>query len=257
MKYHLGKDNMDVKQKILIVDDEPINLDFFDVMLSKLGFVVEKAEDGEEALEKLKESNPDLIILDNIMPKISGWEVTRIIKTSDEYKEYKEIPIIMFSAMDDVQDKIEGFGLGVEDYITKPFNFSEVLARIKAVLRNREIAKQLLRKERRLAAFDSLNKSLIYFTKHLKEPVNTVLKAAKDVDLDNKKGLEDFVQKVIKESEVTLATLDGLEDEVKELEQAEELDAKGDQILKDLEEKFQKHFLLWKERQANLNEVSG
>src|SRR5512138_1127168 len=98
---------MDEKRKILIVDDEQINLDFFDVMLTKLGFKIERAEDGEEALEMVASTKPDLIILDNIMPKLSGWEVTRILKTDEEYEEFRDTPIIMFSAMDDVKDKIE------------------------------------------------------------------------------------------------------------------------------------------------------
>ena len=75
---------MDKKTKILIVDDEPINLDFFDVMLSKLGFTVVKAEDGEEALEKIKDEEPDLIILDNIMHKMNGWNITSLLKKSEE-----------------------------------------------------------------------------------------------------------------------------------------------------------------------------
>ena len=126
---------MEPKTRILIVDDEPINLDFFEVMLTKLGFEVEKAEDGEEALDKVKSFRPDLLILDNIMPKLSGWTVTRLLKSHEDYQDFSDIPIIMFSAMDKVEDKIEGFELGVDDYITKPFNFSEVLARIRAVLR--------------------------------------------------------------------------------------------------------------------------
>jgi DNA-binding response OmpR family regulator len=129
-----------LKGKILIVDDEAINLDFFDVMLSRLGFEVSMAEDGEQALEMIQEDKPDLIILDNIMPKMTGWELTKILKQSETFVEYSDIPIIMFSAMDAVKDKIEGFELGIEDYITKPFNFSEVLARIRAVLRNKELS---------------------------------------------------------------------------------------------------------------------
>ncbi|MDR2784990.1 MAG: response regulator [Treponema sp.] len=135
------------RKKILIVDDEQLNLDFFDVMLSKLGFIVEKAGDGLEALEKVKQFHPDLIILDNIMPKMSGWEVTKTLKKDAKYR---EIPIIMFSALGDVKDKVEGFELGVDDYITKPFNFSEVLARIRAVLRNRELFGQIVYRESRL-----------------------------------------------------------------------------------------------------------
>ena len=130
---------MDAKKRILIVDDEQINLEFFDVMLSKLGFEVRKAEDGLEALEVIRKHRPDLIILDNVMPRLSGWEVTRMLKTESEYAEYADIPIIMFSAMDDVKDKIEGLELGADDYITKPFNFAEVLARIRAVLRTHEL----------------------------------------------------------------------------------------------------------------------
>jgi CheY-like chemotaxis protein len=135
------------RKKILIVDDEQLNLDFFEVMLSKLGFIVEKAADGLEALEKVKQFHPDLIILDNIMPKMSGWEVTKTLKKDAKYR---EIPIIMFSALGDVKDKVEGFELGVDDYITKPFNFSEVLARIRAVLRNRELFGQIVYRESRL-----------------------------------------------------------------------------------------------------------
>jgi DNA-binding response OmpR family regulator len=128
---------MKLTGRILIVDDEPINLEFFDVMLSRLGFEIEKASDGEEALLKIQETNPDLIILDNIMPRLSGWEVAKKLKQDKEYRKHRQTPIIMFSAMDEVKDKIEGFELGVDDYITKPFNFSEVLARIRAVQRNR------------------------------------------------------------------------------------------------------------------------
>ena len=137
---------MEEKTKILIVDDESINLDFFNVMFTKLGFSVAMAEDGEEALEKVKSFKPDLIILDNIMPKLSGWKVTKILKNHQDYEEFRDVPVMMFSAMDDVKDKIEGFELGIEDYITKPFNFSEVLARVRAVLRNRELYKEVLKK---------------------------------------------------------------------------------------------------------------
>jgi len=248
--------HMDRKGKILIVDDEQINLDFFDVMLSKLGFEVEKAEDGEEALEKVKEMKPDLIILDNIMPKLSGWEVTKTLKQSEEYADAAGIPIIMFSAMDDVKDKIEGFELGIEDYITKPFNFSEVLARIKAVLRSRDLSQQVIERERRIALIESLNKSLVYFTRHLRQPVLDLLNAAKELDTSDAKKVEEFGELVKRESEATLATLDGLEEEIKDLQ------VKGDEIksrelsLEMLEEKYQKHFDSYQKRQ-DLNEVKG
>jgi DNA-binding response OmpR family regulator len=122
----------DSRKKILIADDEAINLEFFDVMLSKLGFEVRQARDGAEALEILSKWKPDLILLDNVLPRLSGWELTRIIRSSESHRDISDVPIIMFSAMDDVKDKVEGLEIGADDYITKPFNFSEVLARIRA-----------------------------------------------------------------------------------------------------------------------------
>ncbi|MDR1898694.1 MAG: response regulator [Treponema sp.] len=145
---------MNTRKKILIVDDEKLNLEFFEVMLSKLGFIVEEANDGFEALEKVRHFNPDLLLLDNVMPKMSGWEVTKTLKKDPKFA---SIPIIMFSALDDVKDKVAGFELGIDDYITKPFNFSEVLARIRAVLRNRELFAQIAVRESRLSLAEELN----------------------------------------------------------------------------------------------------
>ena len=161
---------MNTPKKILIVDDETINLDFFEVMLSKLGFVVEKASDGVEAMDKIKRFFPDLILLDNIMPRMSGWEVTRNLKKDSKFR---DIPIIMLSALDDVKDKVEGFELGVDDYITKPFHFAEVLARIRAVLRGRELYAQILVRESRLGLAEELSAdikaNLLTFIKSLDE----------------------------------------------------------------------------------------
>jgi CheY-like chemotaxis protein len=148
---------MDTQKKILIADDETVNLDFFEVMLSKLGFVVEKSDNGIETLEKVKKFQPDLIILDNIMPGMTGREITKILKNDPNFK---DISIIMLSALDDVKDKVAGFEAGVDDYITKPFNFSEVLARINAVLRNRALFDQIKVRETRLALAEELNKDL-------------------------------------------------------------------------------------------------
>jgi len=157
-------------KKILIVDDDPVNLEFFQLMLSKLGFVVEEANDGMDALEKLKKFRPDLILLDNIMPRMSGWELTKNLKQDSKFM---DIPIIMFSALDDVKDKLAGFELGVDDYITKPFNFSEVLARIRTTLRNRELFTQIALREARLDLAEELNhdlrKSIGEFTNSIDE----------------------------------------------------------------------------------------
>ncbi|MCL2444475.1 MAG: response regulator [Treponema sp.] len=148
---------MNTQKKILIADDEALNLDFFEVMLSKLGFVVEKCDNGPEVLEKVKKFLPDLIILDNIMPGMTGREITKTLKNDSNFK---DISIIMLSALDDVKDKVAGFEAGVDDYITKPFNFTEVLARINAVFRNRALFYQIKVRETRLALAEELNRDL-------------------------------------------------------------------------------------------------
>jgi len=238
------------KTKILIADDEPVNLEFFDVTLGKLGFDVYKASDGYETLEKVKEIVPDLIILDNIMPNLSGWKVTSLLKESEEYKEYRDIPIIMLSAMDKVRDKVEGFELGIEDYITEPFNFSEVYARIRAVLKNRVLARQVVAREKRLATVESLNDSLRYFTAHIKAPMTELYKLSSSVDLNDAGAVKALIDKMKKESEEALAALEGLEEEIGELEATADIDFHGG-ALEDLEEKFKKRYKALKDDNSN------
>jgi DNA-binding response OmpR family regulator len=243
---------MKLRGRILIVDDEPINLEFFDVMLSKLGFQVEKAVDGEEALEKVQACNPDLIILDNIMPKLSGWEVTRMLKHDPAYRRYRNTPIIMFSAMNEVKDRIEGFEQGVDDYITKPFNFSEVLARIRAVLRSRELSRQLTRREKRIAVVESLNSSLVFFTQHIKKPISDLLQMAEKTDSRDAADVDKLLGLIRREGREILATLRGLEDEVAELQGKGEKLKRGDLSVEDLEKKLRKHLRNWKTRKERL-----
>ena len=115
--------------KVLIVDDDQNICELLRLYLQKDGFDTEIANDGSEAIELQKKYNPDIILLDVMMPKLDGWQVCREIrKTSD-------VPIIMITAKGEVFDKILGLELGADDYISKPFDTKEVIARIKAVLR--------------------------------------------------------------------------------------------------------------------------
>jgi CheY-like chemotaxis protein len=230
---------MKSKTKILIVDDELINLDFFSVMLDKLGFEVEKAENGEEALEKTKKFLPDLIVLDNIMPKLSGWEVTKILKRDEAFSDVRHIPIIMLSAMDDVKDKIEGFQLGIEDYITKPFNFSEVLVRIKAVLRHKDFAEQMARREHRLVLSQDLSKSLEECVRKVKKPLKDLLKEVKKPGGGAKAAA---LEKLIEEAETALGLVEKAEDEITRTQAKDKVLQEGEVSLKDLDERYHKNF---------------
>ncbi len=146
--------------KILVVDDEEVNVDFFQLMLGKLGFDVDVAYNGEEALGRLKESRPDIILLDLVMPKINGFELTEILKENDETR---DIPIIILTAIDDIKEKVDMLELGIEDYITKPFNFIEVLARIRNILRSKDLREDVMRKERKLGEVKILEYKLANF----------------------------------------------------------------------------------------------
>jgi DNA-binding response OmpR family regulator len=222
------------KTKILIVDDEPVNLDFFEVMLGKLGFIVDVAEDGEEALEKVKSFEPHLIILDNVMPKLSGWQVTRTLKGDPQYRDYRSVPIIMFSAMGDAKDKVEGFELGIEDYITKPFNFSEVLARIRSVLRGRKLVEELEKRKEKIERVEQMYSSFVSQIRHMRNDVDTLqneLEAAAAEESSVPASLKNIRERV-----------DSLEETIQEVEkEGLEVDF-GDDTLRDLDERMQQHF---------------
>jgi len=122
-----------VAEKILIVDDEKPIVDSIKYTLYKEGYDVVVSYDGEDALEKFKKENPDLIILDIMLPKLSGLEVCRIIRRTSN------VPIIMLTAKGEDMDKVIGLELGADDYVSKPFSLRELVARIKAVLRRTKL----------------------------------------------------------------------------------------------------------------------
>lgn len=116
-------------QKILISDDEARIRDILKEYLDFEGFSYDEAEDGVQAVNMVKESSYDLVILDIMMPKVDGFTALR------EIRKFSSVPVIMLSARGEEYDKLFGFEMGVDDYITKPFSPKEVMARIKAVLK--------------------------------------------------------------------------------------------------------------------------
>ncbi len=120
------------KQTILVVDDEKDLLDLIEYNLKKEGFKVLKAEDGEEGIEVAKEHDPDLILLDIMMPKMDGLETVEQIRKDDNLK---KIPVIFLTARGDEKTEVEGLNKGGDDYITKPISTIKLISRIKAVLR--------------------------------------------------------------------------------------------------------------------------
>ena len=118
--------------KILVVEDEPNQVELIEFNLNSEGYEVVVARDGEGALNLAEEENPDLILLDWMLPKVSGIEVCRQLRRS---KMTREIPIVMLTARSEESDKIRGLDIGADDYITKPYSIKELLARVRAAMR--------------------------------------------------------------------------------------------------------------------------
>lgn len=117
---------------IFVVEDEKPISDLLKYNLEKEGFRVSSSENGEEALGIIKEKKPDLILLDWMLPDLSGIKICQFLKQDSAVR---DIPIIMLTAKGEEEDKVKGLNTGAEDYITKPFSFPELLARVKSILR--------------------------------------------------------------------------------------------------------------------------
>jgi DNA-binding response OmpR family regulator len=124
------------KTKILVADDELKLLRLVTRNLELEGYETLAATDGQEALELIETHDPDLLLLDVMMPKLDGFSVTQRVR------EFSSVPIIIMTARGDDQDKIRGLDLGGDDYLTKPFNVDELLARVRAVLRRSQLSAQ-------------------------------------------------------------------------------------------------------------------
>ncbi|MDD4179861.1 MAG: response regulator [Candidatus Margulisbacteria bacterium] len=118
-------------KRILVVDDEPDVASLLTLMLKSQGYEVIAAGDGQEALEKARSENPDLILLDVMLPRLDGYKVARMLKFDENYS---HIPIIMLTAKIQDRDKQTGLEMGANDYVTKPFDTAQLLAKIKDIL---------------------------------------------------------------------------------------------------------------------------
>jgi len=194
------------KDVILIVDDIPENIQLLSSLLAKSGYNISMAEDGIEALEIIPELMPDLILLDIMMPEMDGFEVCDKLKHDERFK---EIPIIFISAKTELVDKLKGFKLGGADYITKPFQSSEVLARVQTQLMlkhardtihayNTQLeemvskrTKQLLKSEKH-AAFSLLIQGIVH---NLKNPMTGIIGNIElsNLHLQTLNGLSEFI----------------------------------------------------------------
>lgn len=122
----------DQKNMVLVVEDDALISEMVTKNLKLEGYRVETARDGEEGLKKVEEANPDLVLLDVLLPRLDGWEVLTRLRDDSRFR---DIPIIMLTALSDERSKVQGLRGGADDYITKPFSALELMARVEAVLK--------------------------------------------------------------------------------------------------------------------------
>lgn len=175
------------KPRILCVDDEPANLKLLEALLAPRGYEVIKAENGSAALKNINEDRIDLILLDVMMPDMNGYEVCRKIK---EDNRYKSTPVIMITALQSKEDRVKSIEAGAEDFISKPFDQCEVLARIKMLLKVKELNESLN------LAYSNIN--------HLMNFGKEVVMSFNPLNFDFTSNLDGIISQIIRQNEDAL-----------------------------------------------------
>lgn len=181
---------------LLIVDDMPANISVLSDFLEEKGFEILIAQNGKRAIKKAEYAHPDLILLDVMMPEMDGFEACQILKSQDSTK---DIPIIFMTALTDTVDKVKGFELGAADYITKPIQQDEVLARINAHLNLYKLQRQLKTRTEQLA---EANQEISTFNEQLK---SENLRMSAELEVSRR------LQQMLLPTEKELEAIDGLD----------------------------------------------
>jgi signal transduction histidine kinase len=185
------------KSKILIVDDAVDTVELLRKRFRSEGYDTAEAYDGEEALQKVEEYHPDLVVLDVMMPKLDGYEVCRRLKT-DENTKY--IPILMLTAKGEVENKVKGLEIGADDYLAKPFDYKELSARVKSLLTIKAAHEKLVEEEKS----EALEKMMDEVAHEIRNPLASIGGFAKRVydklpeGDSNKKYMEMIMDDVLK-----------------------------------------------------------
>lgn len=173
-----------MEPRILIVDDNKVNIELLRAQLKPYNYRIETALDGEDALAKVTKDPPDMVLLDLMMPKISGYEVCKAIKQN---KLTQFVPVIVITALQELDDKLKAIELGADDFLVKPFNKLELITRIKSLLRMKELHDDLDNSENILFTLaEALEAKDIYTRGHSERVAKYSVEIAKKLNLPAK-----------------------------------------------------------------------
>lgn len=180
----LTDEGVQLRPKILVVDDNETNVELICMHLKPFDYDIQKAYDGDEALQMIQNNTPDLILLDLMMPRISGYEVCQKVKNNPETA---LIPIIIITALRELDDKIKAMELGADDFLIKPFNKIELITRIKSLLRLKELYDEMDYAESVVFALaEALEAKDIYTRGHSERVAKYSVILAREMGLSNK-----------------------------------------------------------------------
>ena len=203
--------------KILVVDDLPLNVEYLEEELNKLGYEVETASDGEAALEKVEAFGPDLLLLDLSLPGMDGIDVIRSLRTDDRHE---GLPVILLTASREMDDRIRGLSAGADDYITKPFQLAEVAARINAHLRIQTLQREVLEREKRLARLEGIGQTLVTLAHHINNATQAISGMAQlsQLHVDDAEQHRQLADTTLRQTERICAVLEALQQMVDQMD---------------------------------------
>jgi len=194
-----------VKAKILIVDDDDKNVVLLTIKMKREGYEVASANNGMDALERVRTFMPDVILMDVMMPRMNGYEVLKALK-DDESTRY--IPVIMLTGLGGVENKVQGFDVGAEDYITKPFSLREVSARVRSLLRVRALQKRI-RDTEKMAALGGMVDGIAHEIRNPLMVIGGMARRLHDRDIDEKsRGYAEAIIKCVERLEKMIVRVD-------------------------------------------------
>lgn len=202
---------------ILVVDDLPLNIEYLEEELMGLGYEVVGAADGEEALRRIHETRPDLVLLDLSMPKLDGIGVLEALRADPEHR---RLPVILLTGRKELEDRVKGLDAGADDYITKPFHMGEVAARIRVQLRIVELQQELLDHEKRLAQAEGVGQTLVTLSHYINNATQAVSGMAQlcQADPENTAHHHQLAEIALKQSARISAVLESLQRMVDHME---------------------------------------